>query len=234
MQAVYESTKLPMVEVFQTVEGEGMRAGFPTVFVRVFNCNLRCTWCDTSYSYAPSTPEYLATISEILEQVKQYPAKHICLTGGEPLMHGQKSLFLLQALAELDHIVDIHIETNGAIDLIPFHEWRQNHPQGHKVRFVMDYKLPASGESEKMNLLNFDLLQADDEIKFVIGNEVDFHSALIIAKQHIKQGIPMFSPVWESMPPHRLVELMLEHQLTDIKLNLQIHKVIWDPNQRGV
>ncbi|SFX33741.1 7-carboxy-7-deazaguanine synthase [Thermoactinomyces sp. DSM 45891] len=234
MQATYESTKLPMVEVFQTVEGEGMRAGFPTVFVRVFNCNLRCTWCDTPYSYAPSTPEYLATISEILKQVEQYPAKNICLTGGEPLMHGQKSLLLLQALAELDHIVDIHIETNGAIDLTPFQEWRQTHPQGHKVRFVMDYKLPASGESEKMNLLNFDLLQANDEIKFVIGDEVDFHSALIIAKQHVKQGIPMFSPVWESMPPHRLVELMLEHQLTDIKLNLQIHKVIWDPNQRGV
>nr|WP_093291309.1 radical SAM protein [Thermoactinomyces sp. DSM 45892] len=223
-----------MVEVFQTVEGEGMRAGFPTVFVRVFNCNLRCTWCDTPYSYAPSTPEYLATISEILQQVKQYPAKNICLTGGEPLMHGQKSLQLLQALAELDHIMDVHIETNGAIDLTPFHEWRQIHPQGYKVRFVMDYKLPASGESEKMNLLNFELLQADDEIKFVIGNEVDFHSALIIAKQYVKQGIPMFSPVWESMPPHRLVELMLEHQLTNIKLNLQIHKVIWDPNQRGV
>lgn len=230
-----DDPKLPMVEVFQTVEGEGTKAGYPTTFVRVFNCNLRCTWCDTPYSYAPATPEYLATLSEIVEQVKQFPNKYICLTGGEPLMHGRKSLLLLQALAEIDGVEDIHIETNGAIHLGPFQNLREKHPLvGKKARFILDYKLPASGENEKMILENFDLLHETDEIKFVIGNRDDFQMAVDVVKRYVKKGIPLFSPVWETMPPHQLVSLMLEHGLTHVKLNLQMHKVIWDPNARGV
>jgi 7-carboxy-7-deazaguanine synthase len=227
--------KLPMVEVFQTVEGEGTRAGFPTTFVRVYNCNLRCTWCDTTYSYAPAKPTYLATVSEIVNQVKQYPNPSICLTGGEPLMHGKKSLALLQALAEVDYIQDIHIETNGAIDLRPFQELRETHELvGKKARFILDYKLPASGENDKMIMDNYKLLQEADEIKFVIGSEEDFHMAVDVVKRWVIKGTPLFSPVWETISPAKLVSLILEHQLTNVKLNLQIHKVIWDPNARGV
>jgi 7-carboxy-7-deazaguanine synthase len=229
-----EDPKLPMVEVFQTVEGEGTRAGFPTTFVRVFNCNLRCTWCDTPYSYAPAKPEYVAKVSEIVAEVKRFPNKAICLTGGEPLMHGRKSLLLLQALAEIEWVEDIHIETNGAIYLGPFHEWREESELGRKVRFILDYKLPASGENDKMIEENFAFLRETDEIKFVIADDRDFEVAVDVLKHKVQKGIPLFSPVWETMPPARLVERMLEQKLTDVKLSLQLHKIIWDPDKRGV
>ncbi|NET39850.1 MAG: radical SAM protein [Cyanothece sp. SIO1E1] len=227
--------EIPMVEIFETVEGEGLKAGFPTVFVRVFHCNLRCTWCDTVYSYAPAKPEFTATIEDIVQQVKRYSSRYICLTGGEPLIHQEKSAGLIEQLTMLDNIQDIHIETNGAIHLQPFAEIRSQTSlwQG-KVRFIMDYKLPDSGEMDKMIVDNFQYLEEQDEIKFVIGSDKDFEIALEVMNNHYHKGVVLMSPVWETMPPRRLVEKVLEHQLSQVKVNLQLHKIIWDPNQRGV
>lgn len=222
--------KLPMVEIFETVEGEGTRAGFPTVFVRLFGCNLRCTWCDTKYSYPPAEAEFVMTIEEIVEQVRGYRSTHLCLTGGEPLLYGEKSAALIEALLGIERLTDIHIETNGAIDLSMFME-RIRSP---KVRYVMDYKLPDSGESDQMLLSNFAKLREQDELKFVIGSLEDFNEARRLLEQVPTKALPLFSPVWETMPPARLVELMLEHGLAHVKLNMQLHKVIWDPSARGV
>ncbi|WP_240666517.1 7-carboxy-7-deazaguanine synthase QueE [Longirhabdus pacifica] len=222
--------KIPMVEIFETVEGEGTRAGFPTVFVRVFGCNIRCKWCDTKYSYPPHHAEHMLSITEIVEQVQGYQSKHICLTGGEPLMYGNKSLALIHALSEIEGLQDLHIETNGAIDLQPF----ISQVNSSVVRFVMDYKLPSSGENDKMLHGNLSLLRKQDESKFVIGSLEDFHFALNILKEYPTEALSLFSPVWETMPPKRLVELMLEHGLHDVKLSLQLHKIIWDPQLRGV
>ena len=86
------SARLPLVEIFETVEGEGTGAGFPTVFVRLYGCNLRCVWCDTPYSYAPAKPERTLTIAEIVDEVRKYGARRICLTGGEPLLYGSGPL----------------------------------------------------------------------------------------------------------------------------------------------
>ncbi|MBM7094352.1 radical SAM protein [Bacillus sp. H-16] len=227
--------RLPMVEIFETVEGEGSAAGFPTVFVRVFHCNLRCHWCDTPYSYAPAKPEFEATIGEIIERIKEFESRYICFTGGEPLIHGKKSAALLTAMAELDHIKDIHIETNGGIDLAPFEEIRKSDPLvNEKARYVMDYKLTASGEKERMIESNFDLLKKQDEIKFVIANDTDFTEAKDVIEMYHKDGQVLFSPVWESMPPKRLVEKVLYHKLSNVKVSLQLHKIIWHPDQRGV
>nr|WP_236838614.1 radical SAM protein [Caldalkalibacillus salinus] len=224
-----------MVEIFETVEGEGMKAGFPTVFVRVFHCNLRCTWCDTPYSYAPAKPEFEASLDDIVRQVATYSSQHICLTGGEPLIHREKSAALIQHLAELPHIQDIHIETNGAIDIRPFAKIRSANPLWRdKVRFVMDYKLPDSGEMERMIHENFDVLARQDEIKFVIGSDEDFEIARKVIHEHHDQGQVLMSPVWETMPPRKLVEKVLEQDLAYVKVNMQLHKVIWDPDQRGV
>ncbi|MFC0211119.1 7-carboxy-7-deazaguanine synthase QueE [Paenibacillus chartarius] len=222
--------KLPMVEIFETVEGEGTGAGFPTVFVRLFGCNLRCTWCDTTYSYPPAEAEFVMTIRDIVERVQSYQSRRICLTGGEPLLYGDKSLALAAALAALPHIEDVHIETNGAIDLAPFISGIDS----PKVRYIMDYKLPDSGESDKMVPTNFALLRPQDELKFVIGSAADFEEACRILTRYPTAALPLFSPVWETMPPRRLVELMLERGLTNVKLNMQLHKVIWDPAMRGV
>ncbi|WP_408007263.1 7-carboxy-7-deazaguanine synthase QueE [Pseudalkalibacillus sp. A8] len=231
----YMQWELPMVEIFETVEGEGSMAGFPTIFVRVFHCNLRCTWCDTTYSYAPAKKEYKATIEEIVEKVKSFSSHRICFTGGEPLIHGKKSAALLLAMCELDQIVDVHIETNGAIDLEPFEKLRaENEAVGKKARFIMDFKLPDSGEMERMIYSNFDILKPQDEIKFVIGNDGDFEVATSVVKKYHRSGQVLYSPVWETMPPQKLVEKILAEPLPEVKLSLQMHKVIWHPDQRGV
>lgn len=222
--------RIPMVEIFETVEGEGTRAGFPTVFVRLFGCNLRCTWCDTKYSYPPAEAENVMTIAEIISKVETYRSRHICLTGGEPLLYGEKSLALIDALAELEQVDDLHIETNGAIDLALFVE-RVASP---KVRYIMDFKLPDSGEMGQMIMNNLALLREQDELKFVIGSEHDFRTAVEVLEQHPTKALPMFSPVWETMPPRKLVELMLDAGLSKVKLNMQLHKIIWDPAMRGV
>lgn len=234
-EQTYLNWEVPMVEIFETIEGEGTAAGFPTVFVRLFHCNLRCSWCDTPYSYAPAKPEFEATIAEIIERVNEFSARRICFTGGEPLIFREKSAALLAAMAGLDHIQDIHIETNGAIDLAPYAEMRRERASWrNKVRFIMDYKLPASGETGKMVHANFDVLGPQDEVKFVIGGDDDFRFATDIVKRYHRQGQVLFSPVWELMEPKRLVEKILAEPLPDVKVSLQIHKMIWDPNQRGV
>lgn len=230
-----QTRKLPMVEIFETVEGEGLKAGFLTTFVRLYNCNLRCVWCDTKYSYAPHPPEFYATIEEIVEKTAQYGNPNVCLTGGEPLMHGAKSLALMQALAEAEVIQDIHIETNGAIDLTPFQKERSaNAKTMSKVRFILDYKLASSGESERMMLSNFDLLEPQDEIKFVVGSEAEFQEASKVIEDYYKQGQILFSPVWEKLAPADLVKMLLQSPYKGAKLSLQTHKYIWHPDTKGV
>lgn len=231
---VYSRWKLPMVEVFETVEGEGIAAGWPTVFVRVFHCNLRCSWCDTPYSYAPAQPEYEATVGEIAEKAHRFASRRICFTGGEPLMHREKSAALLQALASPEKIEDVHIETNGAIDLTPFDALRRERPWGEKVRFIMDWKLPASGEENRMLADNFHCLTERDEVKLVIGDEEDFRTAVDVIHRHYQRGQILFSPVFESLPPRKLVEWVLAEPLPHVRVNLQLHKFIWDPAERGV
>ncbi|WP_139491445.1 7-carboxy-7-deazaguanine synthase QueE [Brevibacillus dissolubilis] len=230
-----KAIRLPMVEIFETVEGEGTRAGFPTTFVRVFNCNLRCTWCDTVYSYAPHKPEFYATIGEIMEQVEKFGNHYICLTGGEPLMHGEKSLALVQALATIPCVEDLHIETNGAIDLAPYAELRKTDENvAQKVRFIMDWKLPDSGEMDKMIPDNLAVLDNQDELKFVVGSDQDFDTTLEVLDRYPTKALPMLSPVWETMPPARLVDKLLASGRKQIKINMQMHKIIWHPDTRGV
>lgn len=226
---------LPMVEIFQTVEGEGLKAGFPTTFVRLYNCNLRCVWCDTVYSYAPHPPSFYATIEEIVERVHQFNNPSICLTGGEPLMHGEKSLALIETLAEQKEIEDIHIETNGAIDLTPFCSLRDERARvQQKVRFIMDVKLHSSGEKDAMAWDNFALLSDRDEIKFVIGSKEEFDEASELIDRYYEKGQLLFSPVWEGLEPSALVEMILASPYKRAKLSLQTHKYIWHPEQKGV
>lgn len=227
--------KLPMVEIFQTIEGEGLKAGFPATFVRLYNCNLRCTWCDTVYSYAPHPPEFFATVEEIVNQVVRFQNPSICLTGGEPLIHGVRSLSLIEALANQEVIEDIHVETNGSIDLQDFILFRnQSAPARQKVRFIMDVKLSSSGERDKMAWKNFSLLSDQDEIKFVIGSAEEFQEATVIIEQYYRKGQLLFSPVWDKLAPAHLVEMILKSPYKSAKLNLQTHKYIWHPEQKGV
>jgi 7-carboxy-7-deazaguanine synthase len=170
------------------------------------------------------------SIPDIIKEVRKYSSRYICLTGGEPLLYGEHSLALILALLEIETLHDIHIETNGAIELSFFME-RINSP---KVRYIMDFKLPDSGEMERMLYSNFAHLRKEDELKFVIASEADFKTAVQVLELNPTAALPLFSPVWDTMPPAKLVELMLEHKLSHVKLNLQLHKIIWDPAKRGV
>lgn len=225
-----DKASLPLVEIFETVEGEGTKAGYPTVFIRLFGCPLRCSWCDTTYSYPPYQAADVMTIKEICENVKQFSATHVCLTGGEPLLHGDKSALLLQELAKLDGLVDIHVETAGSIPLHPFLRTIDS----PKVRYIMDYKLLSSGESHHMHLPNLEVLRPQDELKFVVADDADFDLACHVLDVYRPAAVVLFSPVWGSMEPKTLVQKMLAKPLPQVKLSLQIHKVIWDPQQRGV
>lgn len=230
-----EQLTLPMVEIFETVEGEGTQAGYPTVFVRVFHCNLRCTWCDTPYSYAPYQPEFEASIEQICDRVQAYGWSHVCLTGGEPLIHRHKSQLLIEALASIPEVTDIHIETNGAIDIRPFASLRESQSKlREKLRFIVDYKLPNSGEWQRMIHDHLATLNSRDELKFVIADGEDFQTAMNVVRSTQLEATILFSPVWESMPPYELVQRILQEKLPNIKLNMQLHKMIWDPATRGV
>ncbi len=225
-----QAIRLPLVEIFETVEGEGTQAGYPTVFVRLFGCPLRCVWCDTPYSYAPAKAEFTMTIEQIVLRVASFKAARVCLTGGEPLMYHEHSAALLRALSELPRLVDVHVETSGAIDLTSF----LKDVRSSKVRYIVDYKLKESGQTAKMIAANFTVLRPQDELKFVIASDADFDEAMAVLDRFHPLCTVLVSPVFGAMEPEHLVDRLLKEGRPHVKLNLQIHKVIWDPNQRGV
>lgn len=227
---VLDQIRLPLVEVYETIEGEGRMAGYPTIFIRLFGCQMRCTWCDTPYSYAPAEPEEIVSIPELLEKLKPYRAQRICLTGGEPLIHGERFISLLNELVKDPRWQDIHIETNGAIDIRPFVEAVTD----ERVRYVMDYKLPGSGEFARMDDSVLRGLRQQDELKFVIADDQDYQCALGVIQRVPIAAQLLFSPVFESMTAAELAQRIVNDGLNQVKLNLQIHKIIWPPAQRRV
>ena len=219
-----EGPTYALVEHFISVDGEGPTAGALSVFIRLAGCNLRCTWCDTCYAQTAESATQTLTLSELVEVVKQSGVNHVTLTGGEPLLQpGVKEL--LSAL----HFVTIHIETNGSIDIESFRV-------GEHVHFVVDYKLPGSGMEHTMCQQNFDNVTPTDAYKFVIADAVDMQKAVALVKQYklTHKTQVYFSTVFAEMTPADVVEVMKQEKLNGIKLQLQLHKYIWHPSDRGV
>lgn len=216
---------MKVVEKFTSINGEGTRAGELAVFVRFKGCNLRCSYCDTMWaneadcSYEEETPE------EITNYVLATGIRNVTLTGGEPLLQKdiRKLIYLL-----LQAGLRVEIETNGAVRLSEFCEERPI--------FTMDYKLPSSGCEEHMMAENMELLEINDTVKFVCGSQEDLVKALEVIQTYdlTSRCHVYFSPVFGSIELVQMVEFMLEHQLNDVRLQIQMHKVIWDPNERGV
>lgn len=216
---------MKVVEKFTSINGEGTRAGELAVFVRFKGCNLRCSYCDTMWaneadcSYEEETPE------EITNYVLATGIRNVTLTGGEPLLQKdiRKLIYLL-----LQAGLRVEIETNGAVRLSEFCEERPI--------FTMDYKLPSSGCEEHMIAENMELLEINDTVKFVCGSQEDLVKALEVIQTYdlTSRCHVYFSPVFGSIELVQMVEFMLEHQLNDVRLQIQMHKVIWDPNERGV
>ena len=227
---------MKIVEIFDSIDGEGLRSGKAVSFIRLAGCNLRCTYCDTLYAlfgeeepchYTEMTPE------EVFEKVNKH-YKRITLTGGEPLLH-RESASLCDLLTDAG--CEVNIETNGAVDTEEFLS-RVKHPE--QIFFTIDYKLPSSGMEEKMLWHNFEVLRPLDVVKFVVGSEQDAEKLIQITarlnklyptkKPHIYAGV-----VFGDYPPDKLIDLILnEPELKDVVFQLQIHKIIWDPEKRGV
>lgn len=216
---------MKVVEIFNSIEGEGKRAGLLCTFVRFAGCNLRCNYCDTKYSYDLDQCEDLS-IKEIIDCIAQYKTKRITLTGGEPLLQDDISE-LIDQLIELGY--EINVETNGAVDIKPFVR------ESDKLFFTMDYKSKSSGMNGSMISENFFYLKDTDVLKYVVQNRNDLDDMrLHLLKLKNRAFITYVSPVWECIEPRDIVNYMKEYDLDEVRIQVQLHKVIWDPGMRGV
>ena len=220
-------TEYEIAEKFVSINGEGTKAGELSVFIRFKGCNLNCPYCDTSWANTDNVPTQKMTLEEIIKYADDTGVKNVTLTGGEPML--QKELYkLVEGLMKGNHCVEI--ETNGSLPLKNF--------VGRKYRpcFTVDYKLPSSKMEHLMCLENFDCITHSDTVKFVAGDKTDLVRAADIIKKYSlqKKCFVYFSPVFGKIDPAEIVDFMKENELNDIRLQLQLHKYIWDPEKRGV
>lgn len=219
--------KYKVVEIFTSINGEGTRAGQLAVFVRFQGCNLSCSFCDTKWANEKDAPFQWMTKEEIYQAVKKTGVRNVTLTGGEPLLQDGIKELLLEL--SKDRELSVEIETNGSVSLKSF-QAISNPPL-----FTMDYKLPISGMEGKMCTENFSVLSEKDTVKFVTGKDdlprikeiIEEYD--LIGKCHI-----YISPVFGEVDPKEIVDFLVENQYNHVNLQLQLHKIIWDPKARGV
>ncbi len=209
-------------EIFFSIQGESSHAGRPCAFIRLAGCNLRCLYCDTGYAYEEGSAQ---EIPEIERKVRSFGCPLVEVTGGEPLLQAGTP-GLIRALLDLGYTV--LMETNGSLDIGVI--------DGRCVRIV-DVKCPSSGESAKNRLENLAIVTPNDEVKFVIGDRADFDYAKGVIAGHLscRSGLkpPLIAPVFGRMDPEILARWILEDHL-DVRLQIQLHKVIWGAEKRGV
>lgn len=226
-----------ITEIFNSIQGEGTRAGLPCIFVRLTGCNLRCTWCDTAYAFQGGRK---MSVEEVIGRVDQLSGrsngtdakvKLVELTGGEPLL--QEEIYpLAEQLLAAGYAVLIETSGERFIGRLP-----------KEVIKIVDVKCPDSLEPNTFDPRNLDELGAKDEIKFVLSSRRDYEFARQFTEDHKLQGRVneiLFSPVhddpqgsWKGLEARQLVEWMLEDGLP-VRLGLQLHKIVWDPATKGV
>ena len=216
-----------VVEIFESINGEGMRAGELAVFVRMKGCNLSCNYCDTMWANEADCEFEEMTADRIVERVKKSGIKNVTLTGGEPLL--QKDADKLLKLFSDEKDIRVEIETNGSIDLKPFLKFEN-------VSFTMDYKLPESDMEKYMDLENFKILRKKDTLKFVASSVNDLKKAKDIIEKYdlIDRVNIIFSPVFGKIELTDIVDFLKDNKLNDVRMQLQMHKFIWAPDERGV
>ena len=212
---------LTINEIFYSIQGESTYAGRPCVFVRLTACDLRCTWCDTAYAFHEGRKQ---TLDEVLAEVNRYECPLVEVTGGEPLL--QDEVYpLMERL--LEHGRTVLIETGG-------HRTTERVPA--QVITILDVKCPGSGEAHRNDWSNLARLRPHDEVKFVIKDRADYEYARDVIARHALAGRAaalLFSPVHGVLDPKQLSEWVLADRLP-ARVQLQVHKYIWDPNTRGV
>ena len=211
-------------EIFTSVEGEGIRAGKVCTFVRFVGCNLRCSWCDTIYSYDGGKD---MSAAEILDAVPS-DARYVTLTGGEPLLQDRQELRTLVS-SLISRGTEVNFETNGSVD------FREFMSEGSII--TADYKLPSSGMSDRMDMSALRCLRPTDVLKFVVGSEEDIARMEEVLSDLSPVCHVFVSPVFGSTDPARLVEWLKGYGFKnriDIRIQIQLHKAIWPPETRGV
>ena len=205
---------LRITEIFYSLQGEASRVGLPTVFVRLTGCPLRCTWCDTTYSFTGGEP---ATVESILAEVAKYPARQVCVTGGEPLSQ-KECLPLLTALCDAGY--DVSLETSGALDIADV---------DRRVSRIMDLKAPDSGECAKNRWENLAHLTPRDEIKIIIASDADYHWACEQIRSHRLDTLcpVLLSPAQGQFEARDLAERILADGL-NVRFQMQLHKLLWN------
>ena len=224
-----------LIEIYKSIQGESIFAGRPCIFVRLAGCNLRCSWCDSEYTF---TGGYKLSEDEVVAEVaKLAPVKLVEFTGGEPLLQEREVLPLMERL--LGQGYELMIETSGerSVEIVP--------KQVHKI---IDVKCPGSGEAGRFRMTNLASLTERDEVKFVITNREDYEYARDFIRNNALErrvGGILLSPAFSKAPsperttenclldPRELVEWMLADGL-DARLSLQIHKYVWEPLKKGV
>ena len=216
-----------VVEIFESINGEGMRAGEPAVFVRMKGCNLSCNYCDTMWANEADCEFEEMTADRIVERVKKSGIKNVTLTGGEPLL--QKDADKLLKLFSDEKDIRVEIETNGSVNLSPFLKYEN-------TSFTMDYKLPESDMEKYMDLENFKILRKKDTLKFVASSVNDLKKAKDIIEKYdlIDRVNIIFSPVFGKIELTDIVDFLKDNKLNDVRMQLQMHKFIWAPDERGV
>jgi len=210
-----------ITEIFKSIQGESNFAGLPCVFIRLTGCNLRCHWCDTAYAFQGGQK---MTVAEVMARIHQLGGKLVELTGGEPLLQDDVYPLTEQLLGEGFRVL---VETSGEryIGRLP-----------PAVVKVVDVKCPGSGEGGTFCVENLSALERKDQIKFVVVDEDDYRFAHDFMVQHrLRERVDevIFSPVFGQLPPRQLAGWILRDGL-EVRLGLQIHKFIWDPEARGI
>jgi 7-carboxy-7-deazaguanine synthase len=217
------SKKEPLLrvnEIFKSIQGESTYAGIPCIFVRLTGCNLRCSYCDTAYAYDEGL---VISLSEIIERVKRYECRNVCITGGEPLL--QENINKLINLLKKNHF-NVYIETNGSqnIDILP-----------KGIVRIVDIKCPGSGMEQEMDWKNIKRLTCNDEIKFIISSKRDYEWAKEITKKYkiVDRTTVLFGLAHGKLKPKTLAGWILKDGL-DVRLQLQLHKIVWPDKTRCV
>lgn len=203
-------------EIFFSIDGEGKRSGQLAAFIRLTGCNLRCSYCDTKYSFHDG---HEMTAAEIADAVKNF--RNVTLTGGEPLLQNCHELLSLLRSHE------VNIETNGSIALAEYLKYPN-------VFFTMDFKCRTSGATAAMNHDNLKILREEDVLKFVVDDESDLTQAQEICATFKPKSAIYISPVFGQIEPLKIVDFMKRRHLEDWRLQIQLHKIIWSPDERGV
>ena len=199
-------------EIFYSIQGEGKWSGRPNIFIRTTGCNLRCSFCDTTYAYEDGAE---MEVNDILKQISKYSCQYICITGGEPLLQNE-IIDLIDIL--LGEKYKISIETNGSQNI-------KKLTNKKSLLISLDIKCPSSNMHEKMDFDNISILRKDDQLKFVIKNKKDYDYAKKIIEKYKPNCNVFFQSVWGENPAD-LADWIIQDHL-DVKLGLQLHKILW-------